>query len=107
MPKYLWEANYVGEGLKGLLKEGGSSRRAVVEKVINSMGGKLEAFYYAFGETDLYCIADMPDNVSTAAFALTIAASGVINLKTIVLLTPEEIDNAAKKTPSYRPPGKK
>ena len=107
MPKYLWQANYVGEGLKGLLKEGGSSRRAVVEKIVNSMGGKLEAFYYAFGETDLYGIADMPDNVSTAAFALTIAASGAVTLKTTVLLTPEEIDNAAKKTPSYRPPGKK
>ena len=106
MPKYLWEANYVGEGLKGLLKEGGSSRRAVVEKIVNSMGGKLEAFYYAFGETDLYGIADMPDNVSTAAFALTIAASGAVTLKTTVLLTPEEIDKAVKKSPSYRPPGK-
>ena len=106
MAKYLWQANYVGEGLKGLLKEGGTSRRVVVEKVINSMGGKLEAFYYAFGETDLYVIADMPDNVSTAAFALMIAASGVINLKTIVLMTPEELDKAVKKTPSYRPPGK-
>jgi len=106
MPKYLWQANYVGEGLKGLLKEGGSSRRAVVEKIVNSMGGKLEAFYYAFGETDLYGIADMPDNVSTAAFALTIAASGAVTLKTTVLLTPEEIDKAVKKSPSYRPPGK-
>ena len=106
MAKYLWQANYVGEGLKGLLKEGGSSRRAVVEKIVNSMGGKLEAFYYAFGETDLYGIADMPDNVSTAAFALTIAASGAVTLKTTVLLTPEEIDKAVKKSPSYRPPGK-
>lgn len=106
MAKYLWQANYVGEGLKGLLKEGGSSRRAVVEKLINSMGGKLEAFYYAFGETDLYAIADMPDNVSTAAFALTISASGAATLKTTVLMTPEEIDKAVKKAPSYRPPGK-
>ncbi len=104
--KYLWQANYVGEGLKGLLKEGGSARRAAVEKIAASMGGKLEAFYYAFGETDLYAIADMPDNVSTAAFALTIAASGAVTLKTVVLMTPEEIDQAAKKTPSYRPPGR-
>jgi uncharacterized protein with GYD domain len=106
MAKYLWQANYVGEGLKGLLKEGGSSRRAVVEKIIGSMGGKLEAFYYAFGETDLYVIVDMPDNVSVAAFALTIAASGAVTLKTTVLMTPEEIDKAVKKTPGYRPPGK-
>ncbi len=105
MAKYLWKANYVGEGLKGLLKEGGTSRRAVVEKMIKSMGGKLEAFYYAFGETDLYGIADMPDNVSTAAFTLIIAASGAVTLNTTVLLTPEEMDQAVKKIPSYRPPG--
>jgi uncharacterized protein with GYD domain len=105
MAKYLVQANYVGEGVKGLLKEGGSSRRAVVEKLIKSGGGKLETFYYAFGETDLFVIADMPDNASMAAVALTVAASGVINLKTTVLMTPEELDNAAKKTPTYRPPG--
>jgi uncharacterized protein with GYD domain len=106
MAKYLWQANYVGEGLKGLLKEGGSSRRAVVEKIIDSMGGKLEAFYYSFGETDVYTIVDMPDNVSAAALALAIAASGAVTLKTTVLMTPEEIDKAVKKAPSYRPPGK-
>ena len=106
MGKYLWQANYVGEGLKGLLKEGGSSRRAVVEKIIDSMGGKLEAFYYAFGKTDLYAIVEMPDNVSVAAFALTVAASGAVTLKTTVLMTPQEIDKAIKKSPSYRPPGK-
>ena len=106
MPKYLVKANYVGEGIRGLLKEGGTSRRAVVEKMIKSMGGKLEVFYYAFGETDLYGIADMPDNVSAAAFALIIAASGAVTLNTTVLMTPEEMDQAAKKTPSYRPPGK-
>jgi uncharacterized protein with GYD domain len=105
MPKYLVQANYVGEGVKGLLKEGGSSRRAAVEKLIKSGGGKLETFYYAFGETDLYVIMDMPDNASMAALALTVAASGIINLKTTVLMTPEELDNAAKKTPIYRAPG--
>ena len=106
MPKYLVQANYVGEGVKGLLKEGGSSRRAVVEKLIKSGGGTLETFYYAFGETDVYVIFDMPDNASAAAAALMVASSGVINLKTTVLMTPEELDNAAKKTPIYKPPGK-
>ena len=106
MAKYLWKANYVGEGLKGLIKDGGTTRRAVVEKMIKSMGGKLEVFYYAFGETDLYCIADMPDNISAAAMALIIAASGAVTLNTTVLMTPEEMDQAAKKTPGYRPPGK-
>ncbi len=106
MPKYLVQANYVGDGIKGLLKEGGSSRRAVVEKLIKSVGGTLETFYYAFGETDLFVIFDVPDNVSCAAAVLMAAASGVINVKTTVLMTPEEMDQAAKKTPSYRPPGK-
>ena len=105
MAKYLWKANYVGEGLKGLIKEGGTSRRAVVEKMVKSLGGKLEVFYYAFGETDLYVIADMPDNVSAAALSLIVAASGAVTLNTTVLMTPEEMDQAGKKTPSYRPPG--
>ncbi|NOZ29662.1 MAG: GYD domain-containing protein [Chloroflexi bacterium] len=105
MPKYLAQCNYVGEGIKGLLKEGGSSRRAVVEKLVESMGGTIEAFYYAFGETDLYVIADLPDNESMAAVALLVAASGAIAIKTTVLLTPEEVDEAVKKTPVYRPPG--
>jgi uncharacterized protein with GYD domain len=105
MPKYLAQCNYVGEGVKGLLKEGGSSRRAVVEKLVESIGGTVEAFYYAFGETDLYVIAEFPDNVSMTAVALLVAASGAINIKTTVLITPEEVDEAVKKTPAYRPPG--
>jgi uncharacterized protein with GYD domain len=105
MPKYLVQANYVGEGLKGLLKEGGSSRRAAVEKLFGSVGGRVEAFYYAFGDTDLFVIADVPDNVTAAALSLIVNAAGTATAKITVLLTAEEIDAAAKKTPSYRPPG--
>ena len=105
MPKYLIQANYVGEGIKGLLKEGGSSRRATVEKAFESVGGKIEAFYYAFGETDVYVIGDVPDNVTAAALALTVASTGVVTCKTTVLMTPEEVDGVVKKTPSYRAPG--
>jgi len=105
MPKYLVQANYVGEGLKGLLKEGGSSRRAAVEKLFGSLGGKVEAFYYAFGDTDLFVIADVPDNVTAAALSLIVNAAGSATAKVTVLLTPEEIDAAAKKTPTYRAPG--
>lgn len=105
MPKYLVQANYVGEGLKGLLKEGGSSRRAAVEKLFESVGAKVEAFYYAFGDTDLFIIADVPDNITTAALSLTVNASGAATAKVTVLLTAEEIDAATKKSPSYRPPG--
>ena len=105
MPKYLIQGSYVGEGIKGLLKEGGSGRRAAVEKAFKSLGGKLEAFYYGFGEDDVYVIGEAPDNASIAAFALTVLASGTVKIKTTVLMTPEEVDAAVKKTPSYRAPG--
>ena len=105
MPKYLVQVNYVGEGVKGLLKDGGSKRRAVVEKLFKSMGGTIEAFYYAFGENDLFIIGDWPDNATVAAACLTVTSTGTVTTKTTVLLTPEEIDEAAKKTPIYSPPG--
>jgi uncharacterized protein with GYD domain len=89
-----------------LLKEGGTSRRAATEKLVKSLGGTLEAYYFAFGESDGFVIADLPDNVSMASVALTVAASGLVAVKTIVLITPEQVDEAVKKTPSYRPPGK-
>ncbi len=105
MPKYMIQASYVGEGLKGLLKEGGTKRRETVEQVIESMGGTLESFYYAFGDYDVVGVADMPDNQSSVAFSMMINASGVINAKTTVLLTPEELDGATQKVVDYRPPG--
>jgi len=106
MAKYLFQASYVGEGLKGLLQEGGSKRREAVARAMAGMGGKLEAFYYAFGGDDLFAIAEMPDNVSTAAFALLVNAVGAARVRTVVLLTPEEIDSATRMTIDYRPPGK-
>ena len=105
MPKYMVQASYVGEGLKGLLKEGGTKRRDEVAKVIKSMGGRLESFYYAFGDYDVVGVAEMPDNISSVAFSLMINASGVISAKTTALLSPEDIDQATKKVGDYRPPG--
>ena len=105
MPKFLVQANYVGEGLKGLIKEGGTKRRETVAKVIEGMGGTLESFYYAFGDYDVVGVADMPDNLSSVAFSIMVNASGMINAKTTVLLTPEDIDQATKKVVEYRPPG--
>jgi uncharacterized protein with GYD domain len=97
--------SYSPEGAKGLLKEGGTARRAVTEKLLKSMGGRVEAFYFAFGENDAYIISDAPDNVTIASISLSVSATGAIRSKTIVLLTPEEIDQAAKKTVKFRPPG--
>ena len=105
MAKYLIQANYTGEGLKGLLKEGGSSRREAVDKLLASVGGKVESFYYAFGDTDTCVVVDVADNVTAAAVALTVGASGAVNVKTTVLMTPEEVDQATKKSPAYRAPG--
>jgi uncharacterized protein with GYD domain len=103
MPKYLAQCTYIGEGVKGLLKEGGTARRAVVEKMIKGLGGTMEAYYYAFGDKDLYVIADLPDNASMAAISLLVGATGTVVVKTTVLLTPEEIDQAGKKSIVYRP----
>jgi uncharacterized protein with GYD domain len=105
MPKYMIHGNYVGEGIKGLLKEGGSSRRSTIETLIKGMGGTMEVFYYTFGDDDVFVIFEAPDNVSVAAISLVINASGLASAKTTVLLTPEEIDEATKKTVAYRPPG--
>jgi uncharacterized protein with GYD domain len=106
MPKYLWEASYSAEGTKGLMKDGGSKRRKAAEEALKAVGGKLEVFYFAFGEYDAYVIADIPDHVSVAAVALAINASGAVAVKTTVLLTPEELDKATKKGASYSPPGR-
>ena len=106
MAKYLVVASYTAEGAKGLLKDGGTKRRQAAEQAVKSAGGKLEAFYFAFGETDAYVIVDAPDHPSVAAMSLTIAASGAVRTKTVVLLTPEELDQASKKGTTYTPPGR-
>lgn len=105
MPKYLITGSYTAEGAKGVLKEGGSARRAATEKLVTSVGGKLEAYYFAFGNDDFYLIADLPSNTAAAAAALTAGASGAVQTRTIVLITPEEADAATKLSPTYRPPG--
>jgi|SRR5215469_2588800 len=105
MPKYLIQASYSSEGVKGLLSKGGSARRSAVEAAAKSVGGKIEQFYFAFGETDAFVILDLPDHASAAAIALVSSASGGVHARTTVLLTPEEIDAAGKKSLEYRPPG--
>jgi uncharacterized protein with GYD domain len=105
MPKYLWQASYTSDGVKGVLSDGGTGRLEAVQRLLDGAGGKLEAFYFAFGEDDVYVIADLPSTEAAAAIALTINASGLVGLKTTLLLTPEEVDAAAKQSVDYRPPG--
>jgi uncharacterized protein with GYD domain len=106
MANYLITASYSSEGVKGLLKAGGTARVDMVRKSIEGLGGKIQSFYFAFGDTDVFVIAELPDNVAAAAIGLAVSASGLVAAKTTVLLTPAEIDEAAKRQVDYTPPGK-
>ena len=105
MALYLLRGSYTAEGTKGLLKDGGTKRRAVVQGMLEQAGGKLHALYYALGEDDVVAIAEIPDQTTAVALSLAVNASGAVQLKTTALLTPEEIDAAAKKSIGYRAPG--
>jgi uncharacterized protein with GYD domain len=105
MTKYLFEANYVGEGIKGLMREGGTKRRDALVDALKSVGGSLECFYYAFGDIDVLGVFEVPDDAGAAALSLMINSTGNVNVRLKPLLTVEDIDEAAKKTPSYRAPG--
>ena len=105
MAKYLVKASYSPEGARGLLREGGTARRDALTASIESVGGSVETFLYAFGGDDLYIVMDVPDNVSAAALGLTIGSAGAISWSTTVMLTPEEIDAATAKSVTYRAPG--
>lgn len=105
MPKYMVHASYTAEGAKGLLARGGSARRTATEAAVASVGGKVEAFYFAFGHTDVVVIVDVPSAAAMSALALTVAATGTIQTEATVLITPEEVDEAAKIQVGFRPPG--
>jgi uncharacterized protein with GYD domain len=106
MPKYMIEASYTAQGLKGLQKDKSSGRKAAVSKAVDALGGKLDAYYFALGERDVVAILDLPDAVSATALALAVSATGLVRTKTTVLLTVEETDRALQKKIAYRAPGK-
>lgn len=106
MAKYLIQASYSSDGMKGVLAKGGVARREAVEKMLSDVGGHVESFNFAFGDTDAYVIVEVPDNITAAAVGMAVGASGLMaSYKTTVLLTPEEIDRASQVAVSYRPPG--
>jgi len=107
MKKYLIRASYNANGTKGLIEDGGSKRKSEIQKMLEGMGGKLESFYYAFGEHDAYVIIELPDDISAAAVGLRVNSSGMVSVSTTVLLSPEDIDKASKKSVSYHAPGEK
>lgn len=105
MPRYMWKANYTREGLLGVLEEGGTGRRKAIETLAASLGGHLEALYFAFGGTDVYVIGEMPDDEAAAAVSLRVTASGSSTVETVKLLAPEQIDEAIERKLEYRAPG--
>jgi uncharacterized protein with GYD domain len=105
MPKYLLQVNYTLDGIRGVLAKGGSARKAAAQAAVKSAGGRVESFHFAFGSTDAYVIAELPDNAAAAALALTVSAGGGATVATTALLTPDEIDQAADANVKYRPPG--
>lgn len=105
MPKYLFQATYTASGTKGLVSEGGTGRRNLIAHMCHELGGKLESFYYAFGESDVYAVAELPDGVTAASVTLAINQSGAVHVKTTVLLSPEDVDMAAQRMTKYRAPG--
>ena len=106
MPKYLVQASYTVEGLRGLQNDSGSGRRDAIAKAFAAAGGSVEAAYFAFGDHDVVVIADLPDNVSASSVAITVSATGLVKTRMTPLLTAQEVDAALKKTVSYRPPGR-
>jgi uncharacterized protein with GYD domain len=105
MAKYLVVASYTAEGMKGIVEKGGTARRDAVGKLVADLGGTVESFYFGFGDGDAYVTIDLPDNVSAAAVSMAVGSSGMVQTRTVVLLTPEEIDRAAQTQVAYRPPG--
>ena len=105
MPRYLFIASYTGEGAKGVLAKGGTARRTAVEKALADVGGRLESFDFAFGGDDVYAIADIPDNTTAAALALAIGADGRTQIRTVVLISPEDVDAASQRSVAYSGPG--
>ena len=106
MPKFLIEVSYTSDGVKGLMKDGGTKRRAAAKALVESVGGTLETMYFAFGDTDVFVIVDAPDAAAAAAASLALGASGSVTSRTTVLLTVDDMDAAVKKSTSYVPPGR-
>jgi uncharacterized protein with GYD domain len=105
MPKFLIDASYTSEGVKGVQRGGGTARVEAVSRAVEGLGGRMESFYFAFGDRDVYTVIELPDNESAVALAIAVGASGLVDIRTTPLLTAEEMDAAAQKSVSYTPPG--
>lgn len=105
MPRYLFKVSYSVDGVKGVMKEGAENRATFIGKMLADMGGSLDSFDFAFGQTDVYAIGELPDDESAAALAMAVAAAGTGSIETVKLLTPEQVDRSRSMSTGYRPPG--
>jgi len=105
MPHYMFHASYTQQGIQGVMKEGAASRVAAVEALAASVGGRILASYWAFGDDDFITIGEVPDNAAAMAIAATVGASGAAKVTTTVLLTAAETDEAIHRRVTYRAPG--
>jgi uncharacterized protein with GYD domain len=111
MAKYAVLGGYTADAWSKMIDSPGD-RTAAVKKVAEALGGKLEAFYWSFGDDDYLGIFDVPDDVSAAAFSVAVGSSGTLrNLRTIKLITLEEgrkvLEKAKAAKAAYSPPGAK
>jgi uncharacterized protein with GYD domain len=106
MPKFLVEASYTAEGLKGLQKDKASGRQAAVTQAVQALGGALDSMHFALGERDVIIVVDLPDTVAAAALGAAVAASGLVRTQATALLTVAEMDEALTRSPAYRGPGR-
>jgi len=105
MPKYLYQARYTAEGLKGLITDGATRRREVADLLVSSLGGKMECLYFCFGSNDVVAIADLPDNAAAAALSITVSATGLVQGTMTPLMSAAEADKALGHNVRYRAPG--
>ena len=106
MAKFLIQASYSAEGLRGLQKDKATGRREAVAKLMESAGGKLDALYFCLGQDDIVCICDAPNTEAMTALAIAVSATGFVRTRTTPLLTVEETDSALAKSVTYRAPGR-
>jgi uncharacterized protein with GYD domain len=105
MPRFLIDASYTSDGVKGVQSGGGTARVEAVTKAVEGLGGRVECFYFAFGDRDVYTVIDVPDNESAIALAIAVGSTGLVDIRTTPLVTAEQVDAAAEKSVSYTPPG--
>ena len=101
MPRFLVIARYEAQGARAVMAAGGSARRSAFAQAVLDLGGQLESFDFALGDADVYAVVDLPDAAAAASLSLSISGGGVATVRTVVLLTPEEIDRAARLNPDY------